>query len=258
VVFLEHREYRPGDDPRLLDWRAYARSDRHTIKRFEQETQLAVTLVLDDSPSMDFGAGTTKLECARTLLAALSLLVTEHGDAAGVCRVTDRVEGRVPPRARPGQRERILRELVASAAADRRTNLHVALTEVAERVQRRGLVVVTSDLLDLSEDGELSRGATSPLDRLVHHGNDVWVFQILSPEELDFPLRGPTRFVGTEGEPELEVDADQARAGYLAHLERFLLGCKARVTAAGARYRLVRTDERLEQVLAGFLHGRSR
>ena len=113
VVFVEHREYRPGDDPRLLDWRAYARSDRHQIKRFEQETQLRATLVLDRSGSMAYGGEgrRSKGEHAATLLAALALLLIRQGDAAALAAVDTEVRERLPARTKPAHLEEILRTL---------------------------------------------------------------------------------------------------------------------------------------------------
>ncbi|MDQ3036827.1 MAG: DUF58 domain-containing protein [Myxococcota bacterium] len=252
VVFVEHREYRPGDDVRLLDWRAYARSDRHTIKRFEQETQLRATLVLDASASMDYGEGTTKAEHAATLLAALGLVLVRQGDAAGVVRFAREVIGSLPSRSRPAHLELILGELARPIAKDASTDLRAALALVAERAGRRGVVAVASDLLDF---GDHALGA---IDRLVHRGHDVLVFQVMHRDELELPFEGPTRFLGLEGEEALDVDPTALREGYLRELGAFLDACRARCTAAGARYRLVRTDEPVERVLAEVLAGAGR
>ena len=250
VVFVEHREYRPGDDPRLLDWRAFARSDRHTIKRFEQETQLSATLVLDASGSMDFGAPVTKGEHAATLLAALGLILSRQGDAAGVVRFAREVLGSLPARSRAAHLELILGELARPIEPGTPTDLRASLVSVAERAGRRGVVAIASDLLDLGADGRLDEAALRPIDQLVHRGHDVLVFQVLHPDELELPFEGPTRFLGTEGEAAIEVDPDAVRERYRAELARFLEACRARCTAAGARYRLVRTDEPIERVLA--------
>ncbi|AKF06226.1 DUF58 domain-containing protein [Sandaracinus amylolyticus] len=251
VVFVEHREYRPGDDLRLLDWRAYARSDRHTIKRFEQETQLRATLVLDSSASMDFrGAtdeGPSKSEQAATLLAALGLVLVRQGDAAGVVRFARDVIASLPARSRPAHLELVLGELATPVEKEASTDLQAALTAAAERAGRRGVVAIASDLLDFGDH------ALTPIDQLVHRGHEVWVFQVMHPEELELPFDGPTRFHGLEGEVPLDVDPTALREGYLRELQAFLDTCRARCTAAGARYRLVRTDEPVERVLAEVL-----
>lgn len=254
VVFVEHREYRPGDDLRLLDWRAYARSDRHTIKRFEQETQLRATLVLDVSGSMAFGTapGPTKGEHAATLLAALALVLVRQGDAVGLVRFDREAGDALPPRSRPQHLELVFEELALPAERGEPTDLRASLRAVAERAGRRGVVVIASDFLDLHDD------ALTPIDQLVHRGHDVIAMQVMHPEELELAGDGPTRFVGLEGEEDVEVDPEALREAYRRELEAFLDRTRARCTAAGARYRLVRTDEPVERVLAEMLAGGGR
>lgn len=249
VVFVEHREYRPGDDPRLLDWRAFARTDRHSIKRFEQETHLRAFLVLDRSGSMAYGTegSTTKAEYAATLLGALAYVLIQQGDAAGVATVGEDLEDLLPPRTRPAHLEAIMRSLAAPAEKGRATDLRAALAAVAERAGRRGLVAIASDLLDASDQ------ALAPLAQMVARGHDVVVFHVLHPNEIDFPFHGPSRFVGLEGEAPIEADADAVREGYARELDAFLTACRQRSIAAGARYALARTDDPPEHVLATFL-----
>jgi uncharacterized protein (DUF58 family) len=249
VVFVEHREYKPGDDLRLLDWRAYARSDRHQIKRFEQETHLSATLVFDHSGSLAYaGDGrATKAEHAATLLGALAFILSRQGDAPGLAVIGTRVDARLPARTRPAHLEAILAALAAPPIEGAPTDLHLALTEVAERAGRRGLVAVASDLLDFEER------ALEPLSYLVGHGHDVVVFHVLDPDELELPFEDPARFLGTEGEPSLDADPDALRDAYLREVSAFVAGCRARCVAAGARYVLARTDEPVERALAAVL-----
>jgi uncharacterized protein (DUF58 family) len=249
VVFVEHREYRPGDDPRLLDWRAFARSDRHTIKRFEQESQLEAVLLLDASGSMGWGAPRQKLAHAAALLGATALVLQQEGDATSLLRAGARIEGELRARATAAQLERIFAELARPADALARADLDAALSRIAETVRRRGLVVVASDLLS-------SAGTSDPLaglDRLVARGHEVWVLHVMHPDELELPYEDPARFVGLEGEEPVEVEPRVLRAAYLAELRAFLSARLERVVAAGARYRLVRTDEPVEHALAAML-----
>lgn len=255
VVFVEHREYRPGDDLRLLDWRAYARSDRHQIKRFEQETHLRATLVLDRSGSMAYGGAgrPTKAEHAATLLGALAFILVRQGDAPGLAVLEDRgVSARLPPRTRPAHLEAVLRELAAPPVEGTPTRLFEALTEVAERAGRRGLVAVASDLLDFDER------ALEPLSYLVGRGHDVVVFQVLDPDEIELPFDDPARFEGLEGEGGLDADPEALREAYLAEMEAFLNACRGKCIAAGARHVLARTDEPVEKTLAAVLTSASR
>lgn len=249
VVFVEHREYKPGDDLRLLDWRAYARSDRHQIKRFEQETHLRATLVFDRSGSMAYGGEgrATKAEHAATLLAALAMILIRQGDAPGLAVVSSRIDGRLPARTKPAHLDEVLRELSVPPLEGTTTDLHAALTEIAERAGRRGLVAVASDLLDASD------AALEPLSYLVGHGHDVVVFHVLDPDELELPFTEPARFVGLEGEPSVDADPDSLRAAYRREIDAFVDRVRARCIAAGARYVLARTDEPVEHTLASVL-----
>ncbi len=254
VVFVEHREYKPGDDLRLLDWRAFARSDRHQIKRFEQETHLSATLVYDHSGSMAYGGGErpTKAEHAATLLGALAFILSRQGDAPGLAVIGTRVDARLPARTRPAHLEAILTELATPPVEGVPTDLHVALTEVAERAGRRGLVALASDLLDFDER------ALEPLSYLAGHGHDVVVFHVLDPDEIEFPFDEPARFLGMEGEASLDADPDALRDAYIREMGAFIAGCRARCMAAGARYVLARTDEPVEHTLASILTTASR
>jgi len=249
VVFVEHREYRPGDDPRLLDWRAFARTDRDVVKRFEQETQLRATLVLDRSGSMAYvgSDGRDKGSHAATLLAALAYILIGQGDATGAALISDSLGELVPPRTRPAHLETILKALAAPPAEGAPTDLAAALTAVAERVGRRGVVAIASDLLDLREN------ALAPIAHLVSRGHDVIVFHVLHPDEIDFPFHGPTRFEGFEGESPIDADADAVRRAYQREVAAFIETSRRRAIAAGARYALSRTDGRPEHQLGAIL-----
>jgi uncharacterized protein (DUF58 family) len=250
VIFAEHREYRPGDDLRLLDWRAFARSDRYAIKRFEQETHLRAHLVLDASGSMDYEGdrpGSDKAEHARTLLGALGLILLAQGDAvAGHVIDVDLVRS-VPPRARPDHLEAILRLFVEAPRPRAHTRLLPALTALAERIGRRSLVIVASDLLDFEPN------ALEALALLKARGHDVRVFHVLHADELDFDLRERARFEDPESDAWLEVDPPAIRDAYRGELARFLDECRRRCVAAGAHYALARTDRPVQEVLASAL-----
>ena len=255
VVFVEHREYRPGDDLRLLDWRAYARSDRHQIKRFEQETCLRATLVLDRSGSMAYaGEGRpSKAQHAATLLGALALILVRQGDAAGLTIIDHTVQERLPPRTRPAHLEELLSALARPPEPGTPTNLHDALSEVAERASRRGLIALASDLLDFDDS------ALEPLSYLVGRGHDVVVFHVLDPDEIELPFDEPARFEGMEGEPPVEADPRTLRESYRAEIDRFIELRRQRCTSLGARWILARTDEPAEHTLAAVLtRGRRR
>lgn len=255
VIFAEHREYRPGDDLRLLDWRAFARSDRFTIKRFEQETHLRAHLLLDVSPSMRFDGGVPELhkqERAATLLGAIAFVLLGQGDAAGAITFGADVQGVVPARARPGQVDAILELLVAPPGSSAPTDLEAALTACMEHVGRRGLIVIASDLLDLREP------ALDPLTRMRALGHEVIVLHVLHPDELDLPFTERMRFADPESEQTLDTDPEAIRDAYRAEIDAFLVGARRRCAAAGAHYVLARTDARPHEIVAEAVRGRSR
>lgn len=255
VIFAEHRDYRPGDDLRLLDWRAYARSDRHIIKRFEQETHLRAQLWLDCSSSMDYGTigepANNKHTHAATLLAAMAFILLGQGDAVGVVRFAATVGDALPARARPGQLEAALTLLAVPPERGQVTDLNAALSACAERAGRRGLIVVASDLLDLRPT------ALEPLSLLRAAGHDVLVFHVLHPHELELPFDERMRFVDPEGDGVLDTDPSAIRDAYKEQVGNLLVESRRRCMAAGARYALARTDTPVQQTIAEVLSGRA-
>lgn len=257
VVFVEHREYRPGDEPRLIDWKAFARTDRHVIKRFEQETQLRATLLLDRSASMNWSGwtdrGRAKDEFAAELLAALAYLLIRQGDAVGVAGFDVELHpDSLPPRSRPAHLDEIFRRLVVPATEGAKTNLARSLEGAAERAGRRGVIALASDLLSDDED------PFGPMAHLVARGHRVIVFHTLHPDELDLPEVGPLRAIGLEGETPIEIDTASVRARYQAEIEAFVEDRRRRCTAAGARYVLARSDTPVARILASVLPKRGR
>jgi uncharacterized protein (DUF58 family) len=259
VIFAEHREYRPGDDPRLLDWRAFARSDRDTIKRFEQETHLRAHLLLDVSPSMDYpdagrivDVSAHKRTYAATVLAAMAFVLLGQGDAVGALTFDRKVLDALPSRARPGQLDAILELLAGAPQGTEQTALEAALNAIGERVGRRGLVVLASDLLDMGF------AALDPLTHLRALGHDVIVFHVLHAEELDFPFTDRMRVFDPETNETLDTDPGAVREAYLAQMRQLVVRCRQRCTSAGARYALARTDAPVQQVIAQVLRGRAK
>jgi uncharacterized protein (DUF58 family) len=251
AIFKEHRAYRPGDDPRLIDWRAYARSDRYAIKHFEHETQLRGTLALDVSPSMHWGSGdVSKLDYAATLLAALAYVLTRQGDAVSLITFDDAIRDRIPARSGPAHLDYLMRLLAQPSASSGTTALHASLDKLNEHAGRMGLVVIASDLLDLSED------ALEPVARIQARGHQTVVLHVMDPAEIELPYEQPMRFEGVEGEPFVEVDPKGIRRSYREAIDAFLETSQRRVVAGGARYMLARTDTPPEHVLLQLLRDR--
>jgi len=218
VEFAEHREYVPGDDIRFLDWKVYGKTDRLYLKRYEEETNLEATLVVDASESMVYdsrdGTGPSKFEYARWCAAALAWLITRQSDAAGLVLFDEHVRKVLPAQSNPAHLRNVIREL-ETAVPSKATGISRALGEVAEAVRRRGLVVLFSDLLD---DG---RDVLKGLKQLRQRGHEVLLFHILAHDEVTFPFQRLTRFEGLEHLPQRVADPMALRAAYLAEVREF-------------------------------------
>ncbi len=250
VEFADHREYAPGDDLKRLDWRAYARSNRYQIKRYEEESNLRATIVLDASASMGYGRGPmTKFQYAATLAASLAALLVKQRDAVGLA-VFDRQERAwLRPAATTAQLTKIVETLEATKP-DRTTDLTGVMRQVAGQIRDRGLVVIVSDLLtDLD-------GLYDGLGRLRHAGHEVLIFHVLDADEIELPFKDSVLFRDIEGDETLFAEPWAFRKAYKAAMEQFVADVKARCTAAGIDHLLLRTSDDLGAALAHYLHRR--
>lgn len=252
VEFAEHKEYAPGDELRHLDWKAYGKFDKYYVKRFEHETNLRSVMVVDASASMGYRSGAlSKLDVATTLAGALSYLLVRQQDAAGLALMVGGAFRDVPPRASAGHLN-VLLDALERATADGPTDLGGAADHLAEVLPRRSTVIVLSDLLDEKQES-LKRVLA-----LRQRKNDVAVFHLVDPAELTFPFDDPTLFLDMEGEGRIEVNPREIKQSYLEEFGAFLADVKAKCAEADVDYELVRTDERLDEVLLRFLARRGR
>jgi uncharacterized protein (DUF58 family) len=272
VEFLQHREYVRGDDLRRVDWKVWGRQDKLTVKEFEEETSLRLTLLVDASASMNYAGGNraTKFDVAATLAASLAWLALSHGDAAGASLFDERVRSTVPARHRRSQLTEIcdLLEMPRSGAdstgsvgalrserdtsSDGAEDILGVLRHAAESLPRRGLVVIVSDFLG-NRDG-LVRG----LRLLAKRGHDLALLHVMDDDELNFPFDGPTRFEGLELPTHLACNPRALRDGYLDALDAFLADVRQKAGSVQADYALVRTGEPPAQALVRFLARRTR
>src|SRR6478672_4929631 len=211
VEFAEYRQYLPGDDLSTLDWKVYARSDRHYVKKFEEETNLECHLLLDVSASMSYrgGAAMSKIEYGSVLAASLAYLMNRQRDASGLIQFDEKITARLPAAARPGHLHAILLAL-EKIVPGARSNVGRPLHQLADALGKRSLAVLMSDLLD--EPERVVKG----LKHLRFRGTDVIVFQVLDPHELQFPFAGAARFTDLESADEITAEPSQVRADYLA------------------------------------------
>lgn len=256
VEFAEHKEYRPGDELRHVDWKAFAKVDRYYVKQFEQESQLAVYLVLDASASMDFaGGGVRKLDYAAMALAAVAHLAVAQQDKVGLVASGDRsAPVVVPARARTSHLADLMSVTEGLLARGGRGDESpaAALGRVAELCRRkRALIVVASDLFDA--EGHLLE-ALADL-RAQHH--DVSVLHVLDPHERTFPYHGLTQFESLETQQRVLTNPAAIRAQYLERMEEFLERTRRELRNAGVDYQLLSTDQPVESAILELLITRS-
>jgi uncharacterized protein (DUF58 family) len=249
VEFSEHKEYAPGDEVKRIDWKAYGKFDKYYVKRFEEETELTCTLLIDCSASMGYtGAGVSKLDYARMLAASLAYLLLKQQDQVGMIAFSDKLRGSLPPKARRGHLGDLLTAL-DGLSADGRTDLPRALAYLSEVARRRSLLVLFSDLLDADASvRHLLRGL-----RARHH--DVVVFHLLDRDELTLPFEGTTVFESIEDTRTLTADPGDIRKAYLAELTRFLDGYRSALAEGDVEYHLVETTRAPAEVLLQLLTG---
>jgi uncharacterized protein (DUF58 family) len=252
VEFAEHRPYAPGDDPRTLDWRVIARSDRNVVRQYIEETNLRATIAVDFSGSMAYtgnsashlaGHPLSKFEYAKYLAAALAYLFIKQGDAAGLVTFDKKVLHFLRAASRPSQVRRILETLDrARPGAD--TDAAAVLHDVAERIPKRGLVLLISDLFD----------DPARIVEALHHfdfrQHELVIFHVLAEEELSFPFNGYQQFRDLEKvSPNLRIDPRAVRATYLERVRHFVETIEAACGNLRADYVPVNTKNPVRQTL---------
>jgi uncharacterized protein (DUF58 family) len=247
VNFAEYRHYRPGDDIRKIDWKVFGRTDRFYIKEYEGETNTALNLVLDCSRSMDYGSrGITKLEYGQFLTACLAYFSFHQRDGVGFAAYDDRLRAQVPARGSIGHLNTVL-HTIENLRAQERSSFRRPLVEVAERLRRRGLVVVVSDLYDDFEQVMLG------LRNLAFRGNDVIVFHVLDPAELHFDFDKSAQFVDLETREEMHVIPEYLRDEYRKAIRVQITAFETECQKDRMDYALIDTSQPLDQALFTYL-----
>jgi uncharacterized protein (DUF58 family) len=252
VEFAEYRQYVPGDEIRYLDWKVYGKTDRYYIKQFEEETNLSCHIVLDKSASMSYGSGRlTKLQYGSYLAASLAYFMMMQRDATGLVLFDTEIRSLLPARSRLPHLHRMLSELEGLEPAGG-TATGKPLHDLAEGVKQRGLIVLISDLYD--EPADVLGG----LQHFRFLGNDVIVFQLVDPAEVEFPFDHLTEFVDPETGERLLTAPDAVRKQYLAEMEAFLNAYRQGCAELKVDYKLLDTSTPLELALSEYLYQRSR
>ncbi len=258
VEFAQHRGYVPGDDLKHLDWKVYAKNERLSIKQYEAETNLVTTLLLDASESMAYtspqkqrGTISEKLEYAKLMVAALSYLILSQSDAVSVGIFDQELREFIPRSTRKVHLNRICASL-EQIKPQNRTGVGGVLHTIAQRVARRGVTIIVSDLFDKIEN------ILSGIQHLRHDGHEVIVLHLLDKDELTFPFEGLVQFKGLEVANQVLCHPRMVKKAYLQELHAFLTKVKATCTRNGVDYVQVSTDTPVEVVLAAYLTGRER
>lgn len=250
VEFASYREYAPGDDLRRLDWRAYARSNRHFVKQYEEESNLRATVLLDASASMRYGNGPmTKFDYAATVAASLASLCVQQRDAVAlaVFDASERVFLR--PAATQAQLAKII-DVLDRTKPERESDLGGVMSQVCDKIKNRGVVLVISDLLVDLDSFYRSLG------RLQHNGHEVLVFQVLDDDEIELPFGDSVLFQDIEGAEQLFAEPWAFRKAYKQAMEAFIDETGLRCRSGGVDHLLLKTSDDLGIALSHYLHGR--
>jgi uncharacterized protein (DUF58 family) len=259
IEFVEHKEYSPGDDIRHIDWRAYARRDKLSIKRFEEETNIRGTLVLDHSRSMSYRGsfldsheegGMSKFQYAQILAASLAYLMLHQRDSVSLVGISNHLSHWIPSRSSLGHFHVLIQEM-ESMTPQYQGDFIKGLETLTEKVHQRGLVIFFSDLFE--EQGRL----LAALRRLRHRRHDVAVFHVLDRWEIDFPFYELTRFENLEGEDKIALDGRAIRKKYLEEFQNFLTQVRTRCLKEHIDYHLAVTDQPPDYILSKFIESRT-
>lgn len=252
IEFAEHREYAPGDDLRYLDWKVFGRTDKFYLKQFEDETNLVCTLLLDASESMAYhspSAAMSKLQYAQCAAAALAYLVLRQQDAVGLATFDHEIRALVRPSSNPLHFQDVL-HVLEETVPQHKTAAGAVLHDLAERLKKRGIVVVLSDLFDRVD------ALVTGLKHFRHRRHEVIVFHVLDPAEMDFPFERTTLFRGLEQLPQVLVEPRAIRKAYLRQFEDYLRRIQQGCRMHQIDYVLMRTDRPLDLVLSSYLTSR--
>jgi uncharacterized protein (DUF58 family) len=254
VEFAEHRQYGPGDEIRHIDWRAFGKTDRYFVKEYEEETNLKAFLVLDASGSMGYKgskASVSKLDHARGIAASLAYLMIGQRDAVGLVAFDSEVRTMIPPRSAPGHFSLLCRAMEAAEIGGE-TPLSGVLHGLADRIKRRGLVVVLSDGFDRADE------LLNALRHLRHRRHEVLFFQVVAPEEEDFSFARPAKFRDLERPArDLRVNPAAFRAAYLERFRAHGQALREGLLGMNADYHKASTSESVERTLLDYLAARS-
>lgn len=252
VEFSDHRQYNPGDSIRHIDWKLFARSNRYYIKRFEEETNLRMWLLIDHSGSMGYSSGEwSKLKYTQALASALAYLMITQNDAVGLMTFADQITGTLEPRSLRSYLN-LLFSQIQGLVPGNTTRTAAVLHHLAERVNKRGMVVLISDLLDDPEE------ILSGLKHFRYRNHEVILFHIRDPRELDFDFKREAQFVDAETGEKITINPWQIRSEYLSEYQEFSHFLRDNCLRHQIDYNPIDTSTPFQEALLQYLIKRSR
>lgn len=253
VEFSQHRPYMQGDNLRNVDWRVFGKTDRYFIKQFEEETNLKCYIILDNSKSMSYASDKkiSKLNYASTLAAALTYLMITQQDAVSLTIYSDKVNTFLPAKSSYSYLHLILKELALTAPSSS-TNTADALKQVAEKIKRRGLIIIISDFFDDVEK------TLKSLKQFSHQKNEVIIFQILDPLERSFGFGKDAIFKDLETNEELTTQPFQIQKVYKQAMIEFTDRIKRECLNSNFDYNLLDTSTSFDKALFSYIQKRSK
>jgi uncharacterized protein (DUF58 family) len=252
VEFAQHRDYVPGDEIRHIDWKVYARTDRYHIKQFEEETNLKGMLVMDTSTSMSYQGGSSALskrQYASIVAASIASLLMRQRDAVGLTTFDSGVRQYVQPGS-TGPHMRLLLEMLEKTNSEPKTDLADTFHDLAERIKRRGLIIILSDLFD--DPDTILKG----LQHFRHRKHEVIVFHVLDRDELTFPFNETTIFEGLEGEEPITAEPNALRKEYISAFEEYVSRLKKGCRELNMDYQQLPTDLPIDAAISRYLSKR--
>jgi len=252
VEFAEHREYTAGDDPRHLDYRMLARTDRLYIKQYEEETNMRVQILLDTSGSMGYSheSKLTKLDYASYLTAILSYMMTRQQDSVGLTTFDTQIRLDMPARSSPRHFNEMMRQLEVMKPGEE-TDVAETLHRLANRFKKRCLIVLVSDLYD--EPEEVIRA----LHHFRHRRHEVIVFHVFDKAEVEFPFRDVISFHDLETDERLQIDPAYVRDAYLEQIEAFIEGYRRACAETQIDYVMTDTSVPYDFMLSKYIAKRN-
>ncbi|MDH5186268.1 MAG: DUF58 domain-containing protein [candidate division WOR-3 bacterium] len=253
VEFAEYRQYMPGDELKRIDWKVYAKTDRFYIREYQEETNLRAYLLLDTSGSMGYKANgrLTKLEYASYLAASLAYLLLKQKDSVGLVQFATKIENYIPAR-QSGAHLSVLLHALDKIKPGGETDLAQTFHQLAERIRRRGLVIILSDLFD-SKDRVIKA-----LSHFRHRKHEVLVFHILDRNELDFAFSQPLILKDLETQKELTLDPRIVKKDYQYAVNEFFNDFRRRCRESLVDYHLILTDTPFDRALFSYMEKRKR